>query len=314
MTIDGLDFATAEARADKGVALATRGNDLLIFGQSSTEFWINTGGADFPFARQAFRNYGCYSAGSVAEITALLDGSIVDSVVWAATDEKGAYTGVFLLNGYTAQKISDHDLDDLILADTDVAGIRGFSWSEDGHVFYTITGTNYTYTYDTVEGLWHERKSQGYDIWRPTAHASFHNKVLLGDSVGGTIFQSIPTEYDEAGTPSVMEVHLPILHAFPNWLTVNRFILDVVPGVGLVSTDEHLSDPVVVLDISHDGGKNFGTERSRELGAAAQVNKHIEWWGLGDVSPRGVTFRLRISAGVRRAVMGAAIDVDQVAA
>ena len=69
-----------------------------------------------------------------------------------------------------------------------------------------------------------------------------------------------------------------------------------------------------MFDLSRDGGKTFGAVVSRNLGRDAQINQVLEWWGLGEIPLQGTVIRLRISAGVKRAVLGAAIDVDQVAA
>lgn len=313
VTIDGLDFATAEARSDDGVGLATRGNDLIVFGTRSTEFWQNTGNADFPFERAQFRNFGCYAAGSIAEVTALVQGSIVDSVVWCATDEKGAFVGVYLLNGYSANKISTYDIDRDIADDPSPQNIRSLSWSEDGHVFVAITGSTYTHVYDTVEGTWHERQSNGYSYWRPKAHASFAGNVVLGDSISGELYKSERSAFDESGSDMLMTVQLPIVHAFPYELSATRLILDAVPGVGISGAASHISDPVVMMDVSRDGGRNFGAVRHRNLGKEAQVLKQIEWNGLGDIPRQGATIRFRISASVRRALMGAAIEVERLA-
>jgi len=111
-----------------------------------------------------------------------------------------------------------------------------------------------------------------------------------------------------------MEIRLPLTHAWPYELICNRFAVDAVPGVGLVSTDEHLRDPQIMFDFSRDGGRNFGTILTRTLGRAAQTNQRIEWRALGRIPRQGTVFRLRISSGVRRCVMGVAIDVDKLAA
>lgn len=314
ITIDGLDFANAQSNADGGVALATRGTDLLIFGSKSVEFWTNTGNADFPFERQAYRGFGCYAAGSVSEITALVGGAMLDSVAWAATDENGGYTGVYLLDGYSAQKISTYDIDRDIESDAFPENIRSFAWSENGHVFYTIKGTSYSHTYDTVEGRWHERKSATRDYWRATAHATFDGKTIFGNSVDGTLYRSDRALYDADGEDVVTEIWLPIVHAWPYELILNRFVVDAVTGVGLNSTSDHLANPKIMFDLSRDGGKTFGAVLTRDLGRDAQINQVIEWWGLGEIPLQGTVIRLRISAGVKRAVLGAAIDVDRVAA
>ena len=313
-TIDGLDFANAQSNADGGVALATRGTDLIIFGQKSTEFWTNTGNADFPFARQVYRGFGCYAAGSVSEITALIQSTMVDSVCWAATDEKGGYTGVFMLAGYEAQKISTYDIDRDIESDPNKSGIRSFAWSENGHVFYTITGSTYSHTFDTVEGVWHERKSASQSYWRAVSHETFAGQTIFGDSEDGTLYRSSRDLFDAAGETLEMEIWLPLTHAWPYKLILNRLVVDAVTGVGQNSIDQHIADPQIMFDFSRDGGQNFGTVSSRSLGRMGQGNRVMEWRGLGMIPPHGTVFRFRISAGVRRCVMGAALDADQLAA
>lgn len=313
-TIDGLDFANAQSSPDGGVALATRGTDLIIFGQNSTEFYTNTGNPDFPFERQAYRGFGCYTAGSVAEITAQIQNSMVDSVIWAATDEKGKYTGIYMLTGYEAQKISNYDIDREIEKDPSPGEIRAFGWTENGHVFYNIKGSTYSHTFDTVEGVWHDRQSATKGFWRAVAHETFRGQTIFGNSENGTLYRSSIDLYDAAGETVEMEIRLPLTHAWPYELICNRFAVDSVPGVGLVSSDAHLSDPQIMFDYSTDGGRNFGLVDGRSLGAAAQTMQNLEWWALGTIPRQGTVFRLRISSGVRRCVMGVAIDVDKLAA
>jgi len=317
-TIDGLDFANAQTSADKGVALATRGTDLLIFGERSTEFWVNTGNADFPFELQAYRGYGCYAAGSVDEITALVDGRMVDSVIWAATDENGKFTGVYLLAGYEANKISTYEIDRAVEADANPAGIRGFAWSENGHVFYTITGSTYSYTFDTVERSWHTRKSRTYSYWRACAHATFNGENIFGDCIsdssGAYLYRSDIDLYQADGESIQMEVQVPITHAFPFEMSLNRVLLDAVTGVGLNSTDDDLASPEVVFSVSRDGGKTFGTERHRTVGAQGQTLQTIQWWGCGPIPRQGAVLKFAYSPGVKRIMMGVAVDIERRAA
>lgn len=310
VTIDGLDFATASSDADGLVAGATRGVDVLLFGDRSTEFWQNTGVTDFPFERSQYRGFGCYAAGSVSEITALINGSMVDSVAWAATDEQGAYTGIFLLSGYEASKISSYEIDRAVLDEPDKSQLKGFSWSEDGHVFYTISGSSFSYTYDTVEGFWHERKTPEKAVWNISAHATFGGKTIFGSAEAGTLYESRRSLFDGASVTHAMELWLPIVHASPRKMICNRFKVDAVRGVGLNSIDAHVADPQIVLDISHDGGGNFGTQLSRSLGAQGQGNGICEWHMLGEIREQGAVYRLRVSPGVKRCVIGASIDVE----
>ncbi|MCK8275895.1 hypothetical protein, partial [Erwinia amylovora] len=49
--IDALDFSTADAKPDKIITHRVHKRELYLFGETSTEIWINSGGLDFPFVR-----------------------------------------------------------------------------------------------------------------------------------------------------------------------------------------------------------------------------------------------------------------------
>lgn len=57
VTIDPLDFATAESQPDELVALKVIGDTAWFIGQSSTEVWYATGDTDLPFSPVAGRVY-----------------------------------------------------------------------------------------------------------------------------------------------------------------------------------------------------------------------------------------------------------------
>jgi hypothetical protein len=50
-TMDALDFSSADAQPDNVVTLLVLHRELLLFGLYTTEVWINSGGALFPFMR-----------------------------------------------------------------------------------------------------------------------------------------------------------------------------------------------------------------------------------------------------------------------
>ncbi len=190
-TIDELDFAKAESSPDGLIVSKTRGSDQMLFGGLSTEFWINTGNTDFPFERASAASFGCYAAGSAVEIT--MGGSEAsDSVIFAATNADGGYLGVCALSGYQAQKISTHAVDRAVSAET-AANLKAFTYAINGHTFYTISGADWTWTYDTTTGLWHERESSGLTKWRISDAAQFGAKLIVGDYTSGALYQMTAT-------------------------------------------------------------------------------------------------------------------------
>lgn len=315
-SFDALDFATAEANPDGGVRNLTRNRDAIFFGPKSMEAWQNNGGEDFPLSRVTTREVGCYAAGSAASLTAVQkSGPAIDTIVWAGTNNHGAYAGVMMLSGYDPVKISTYAIDRLIEAEPVPADIRAFSWSENGHTFYQISGTSWTRVYDLTENLWHDRESFGLSRWRASSYAYFSGKHVIGDYSTGTVFEMHSDFNDENGTDLVATVQCPPAHAFPHTLTWNEIILDMVKGVGINSTSTHLANPSVMLDYSDDGGKNFGPARTIDLGRDAQTRVALRRHRFGQ-TPRGGsrTWRLRASAAVFRCFMALSADIDKDAA
>jgi hypothetical protein len=311
-SITPLDFATAAALSDGLVAGARRGRDVLLFGQRSTEAWQDTGNADFPFERGQVMAVGCYAAGSVAPLTAVVNDQTVDTVAWAATDSEGGYIGIMLLVGYSTLKISTYDIDRLVSRDPAPNDIRAFAWAEGGHVFYAITGTGYSKVYDTSNGRWHDRESYGLDRWRCSCHAQFGAMHIFGDYASPVLYRSSPAVYTENGQPIICDVYTPPVHAEPFALKYYALQVDAVMGVGLNSTDTAVSDPEIEISWSDDGGATYGPGRLERLGADGDRRRRIITRNLGTAVTR--TFRLRVSAAVVRGLMAAKVKVRRMAA
>jgi hypothetical protein len=205
-TIDPLEFAKAESNPDGGMRVAVRGRDLLLFGPKSLEGWNNVGAADFPFERFGAASIGCYAAGSVVPLTAVMDGRTVDTVIWAATNSDGAYSGIMVMSdGLAGQKISTLEIDRAIEAVTDPTSIRAFAWSKGGHTFYTITDlATFSYSFDTTQQFWpHQRTSSGLDFWRigmavnlGSGGSATIGKVILGDYTSAKLYKLTSGLYD----------------------------------------------------------------------------------------------------------------------
>ena len=89
-----------------------------------------------------------------------------------------------------------------------------------------------------------------------------------------------------------------------------RLYLDMVTGGGLNSTDPDESEPIVMLDWSDDGGRTFGHELHRSLGADGQYLQRVAFNNLGTTGRQGRIFRVRVSAAVARCIKHAMIEGD----
>jgi hypothetical protein len=313
-TIDGLDFLEAQSSADRNVMAAVRGRELIIMGSKSLEFYVdNAGSADFPFTRIQTARIGCYAAGSVQQIILQPpNGTAVDSVIWAATDNNGGYTGIMVLDGYSGTKISTPKVDALIRAEPDPANLRSMAWTENEHSFYCISGTSFSRCWDSSTGKWHTLKSYGLDRWRMATHVQVGNTHIFGDCADNLLYRRNPETFDEAGVVIPVEIVTPPTHMFPNDFTVDALHLDVLTGVGINSSNEEDADPQLMIDYSDDGGASFGGERMVDLGATAQLQR-IEERDFGMFDQNGVSFRLTCTAKVVRGFLGASVEATKLA-
>lgn len=305
--IDGLDFAKAESSPDSTLRVMVRGNEAIFLGERSLEFWQDTSTGDFPFSRVTAINIGCYAAGSAVNATVVRGESIIDALIWAGTDNEGAFTGVFLATGYQPAKISDYWVDRAIRDEPDPTSIRASSWNADGHSFYVISGSSFSACWDSLTG-WHHRQSYGLERWRVQYVTAFAGMIIGGDYATGNLYRIFPGSYAEASDPLVMTVQTPPVHAFPNEAIVNALHVDCVTGVGAGGSDGHSAEPMMMISWSDDG-ETFGPERMISMGQAGQTQTRVTTRRLGK-SKRGRTFRMSVSAAVVRTIMAASADVE----
>ena len=202
VTIDPLDFAKASTVADGLSRAIVRGRDLVLMGDRSTEFWQNTGQADFPFQRVHVANYGLYNGPAAVATMAAIDSSFADTVIFPATGPDGGYAGVVMLAGYDARRISTWELDNAIRTATK-ANVRAYAYPSQGNVFYAITdGATFSYEYNTRTGAWHQRKGSGLNFARTVDATVFNGGVVFGDYTAGLLYQ-LSTSATPSGTSSV---------------------------------------------------------------------------------------------------------------
>lgn len=192
--IDPLENAAAESKPDGLVAGARRGREIMLMGAASTEFWQNTGSADFPFERTTTIDVGCYAAGAVQEVLSVSSQGASDTVIWAATNDQGSPAGVVMLEGYGARKISTFDLDRK-LRSSNPETLQSQTWTSGGHVFYVLSGSDWSYQYDTTTGRWVERQSADIDRWRISTASSIGGETVLGDYINGSLYKLAPASY-----------------------------------------------------------------------------------------------------------------------
>ena len=186
LSIDPLDFASAEGSPDGLVSLIIDHREAWLFGTNSVEVWYNSGDADFPLTRiqGAYNEIGCIAPYSVAKMD--------NSVFWLGADARGQGI-VYRANGYQGVRISTHAVEFAIQGYGDLTDAVGYTYQQDGHTFYVLNFTNAdtTWVFDAATGAWHERagfRNGDFKRHRGNNHARFNGEPIVGDYQNGKLY------------------------------------------------------------------------------------------------------------------------------
>lgn len=296
-----LDVATADGEPDSLVRAGALQAQVLLFGETSTEIWVDTGNADFAYQRSSVLEIGMLPGASNSLAT------VEQSVCWVANDRT-----VRMLSGYEAQRVSQASVERDIQSVVDPSTINATSWVSNGHTFYKITCPDWTWVYDTVTQLWHKRQSYGRNDWRVSFVVQFGEKIIAGDAYSPIIYEMSPDFFDEAGTPLISTVQMPPVHAYPYKTTHHALYIDAERNVGVSIGDDSDVDPSIMVDWSDDDGSTFKTQRMMSLGRQGQRLKRVQpLTRLGQAGSNGRVYRFSWSAKVARALYQCSADIEK---
>jgi hypothetical protein len=120
------------------------------------------------------------------------------------------------------------------------------------------------------------------------------------------------TAYDEAGSPLIVTVQPPAVHAWPNPLRFFALHIDVIPGAGLNSTETYLANPSIMVTHSNDGGETWSSERHAVIGPLGKRKIRVKLNRLGRSKEDGKVFKISCSAAVMRGFVGMAVETQKV--
>ena len=297
---NALDFATAESSPDNLVRVASAVGQLWLLGDKTTEIWSNNGDTNFPFARiaGAKMDIGCASAQSVC----LLD----NSLFWVSKDKDGTMM-VHRTKGFTPMRISTYAIEYKLSQVADPTQLRGYTYQENGHLFYVVTGTGMstTFVYDVSTQQWHERAYLNafgqLETHRAVTHMFIYNKHLVGDKSTGNIYDQSLDYFDDNGDQIKRQRIFTHIHNEGEPLRINQVMVEFEGGVGVQSGQG--SNPQVWLEVSEDFGRTYGPEYYSTIGALGQYRTRAVWRKLGYAYQ--FTIRLTISDPVHVAICGA---------
>ncbi len=294
-----LDFATAESSPDSLSRVLNSVGILWLFGSKTTESWSNTGALSFPFS---LIKGGKMEVGIYAPQTAV---ACDNTVFWVGQDNIGSGI-VYRAQGFTPQRISTNPIELLIQAAPTPSTLRAYTYQQDGHTFYVITGggMSTTLVYDVSTQLWHERaylNSSGAFELHLAAHSIYaFNKSLAISRLNGKVYSVSMSVYTDDGDVIASERIYTHISQEDERIRYSQLEIAMETGVGNQSAPG--VNPQITLWLSKDGGRTWSTGYQTSFGAVGKYLTRAVWRRLGIVF--NLTFKIRITDPVKRALIG----------
>lgn len=276
-SLDALDFSSADAQPDNIVRQIVFKREIFLFGKTSTEVWIDSGAADFPFARYGVTpiEVGLMSPGAVC--------IAADSLVFVGRTSRG-WGYVYQIRGHQPVRISTQAVEEAINATGVVDGLIMWTYHVEGNEFVCISspGMKTTWCWDASVQQWHERAEMVNGEWSPlpvTSCCFVEGEHFV--ACGPTLYEMNRTHESYVNSEIVYERTWPHL-VLPSMEPISYRGLEVGCSTG---------NGRATLEVSNDGGFRFGSILLRSLGATGRYMERVRWLGLG--SARDRVFRLR---------------------
>lgn len=292
-SLNALDFSSADSSPDNIISHHVNHRQLFLFGDLSTEIWIDSGRAAFPFVRYNSYTLDVGCVGKHAVIAA------ADTLFWIGKTKRGSGL-VYMMTGNQPQRVSTMAVEEALRGSSDISLATMWTYQIEGHEFVGINapGLTTTWVYDAAMQMWHERGEwlAGWQPLRSRLVVSFAGKHFAGDDYG-SIVQLDTTLNTLSGRVLVRERTWPHM-MLPSMEPVSYRGLEVAMKTGFGGS--------VTLEISNDGGTTFGPPLLRSLGAVGRWMQRVRWLRLGTAFNR--VFRLRVSDNVPFGIHGGTVS------
>lgn len=288
-TFGANDFITTEAKSDALYRPVPWNGNLLLCGSGSIEVWDgdNPNATGFPFNRVAVIQRGIIGPRAIAGA----EDGFGKALVFVGDDN-----AVYILNGYSPEKISTPDLDRRIEAVADKSTIEAGVYIAGGHSKWVLSCPDWTWEFDLNSQQWNERESYGANRWRGTQPVYAFGKWLCGVDGSGVVAEIASGVHRELGQPLVAEVWSAPVHKFPQRVRVARLDLNFSTGIGTAGgLDPNETDPVIEISYSDDGANTFSNPRIRKRGRMGRFLQRVTSFILGTSGAQGRVWKIRMA-------------------
>jgi hypothetical protein len=290
--VGALEFYSSKVASDPIVALAVVNGSLWIWGTRSLEMWREQNNQDDPltYVGGSQTSIGCKAKYSV---------SVIGSYCfWLGSSDIGSDV-VYIGDGNSSKPISG-DIHEQIIKCQDRANAVGWSYADGSHIFYILTfrNSNRTFCFDVETGLWHERLKRDILSGQWLAYQYQYacrvgDYLYCGTAVTDTLCRLTKDRFLEFdGSQIVRQKITPTYYDDLYAIMIRDFVVDCNTGYTHLLQGQG-SDPMILLEVSFDGGSSFGNVKPKSLGRQGEYKRQVKWNALG--TGREVVFRLTLS-------------------
>lgn len=281
-TWDALSFASAEYKNDPLVGVRTLGDQIYLFGSTTTEVWALTGQADPAIAPYGGLNFdfGCRARDSIV--------SLESTILWV--DDKCL---VRMSDGGIPTVISDSGLAEQIRS-ISAMDLRAWGFTLDGHVFYALTLPGVaTWVYDISAQQWGIWDSKGYSHWRAHLGVDTGDTIYAVDSISAAVWTIDPDGQEDADGEVTWEFAAVAIQK-----EGARDVANVEPtlSVGYGPRSGQGSAPLMGMRYSNNGGHTYSGWKYRSLPLTGVFDRMPRWGPLKPMNaPFGHFYHFKVS-------------------
>lgn len=304
-SIDGLNNAQAESDSDGLLIPYAWRETLYLMGRKTIEPWWNSGQGNPPFDKiqGAVLKMGLGAIHSVADTPDLMFFLGSDKQFHSLTPGTSAVDTV-ISNPAMAKQIQKY----LVTGDC-----IGWTMELEGQWFYVANfpTQDITWVYP-VGGEFFQVGTGATGRWRANSYANVFDKYLVAEYNSGNIYELDAETYTDAGqaiirTRDTANIHSGLVGEDNQEFEINGLEVVVETGIGLLSGQGQ--DPRLMVSVSRDGGKTFGTERFLRIGTLGE-RVTVKTGPFGRFRTSGCVMRFRASDPVDFNIYNINADIE----
>lgn len=299
-SVNSLNVAIAEAKADDSKAVYAYKQQLLVFGDDSIQPMYNSGQGNPPysFILNATHEIGTKAVHSINSNNNFLYFLGSDLVIYQ-------------MAGLGLRPIGNPAIGQAIENYTDVSDAFGLCFTLDNMNFYMLSfpAGNETWLYNESAGIWTNLAlGTNGDQHIISSYNKIYGKHLVTDRRNGNVYElDFETHTDNGETIQRRRDTLSIdgeTFGTPGAdIFMNFLKLEIESGTSLVTEASQM-----FMQYSDDNGHSWSSERFLTIGDQGEYRHELVWWGLGTFKKR--MFRFTMTDAIKWVLIKLSADIE----